>query len=177
MNSIHARPRSDQHEDLAPARKPGIMLVRMQDQEAMRKAQHMRFQLTSDPLEFVAKVVKAASAKQKGHVVLAPHENTDYALSAMMAAATMGAFYATPEDFVKDDKEPRCVMYTGSYKSSKQSFHVAVSAKLAEECPTIPQILRAIAQSPGSYFKFHFLKLWSSRSLSCTTTQNLGGNS
>ena len=66
----------------------------------------------------------------------------------------MGAFYATPEDFMKDDLQPRCVMYTGSYKSSKQSFHVAVSAKLAEECPTIPQILRAIAQSPGSCFKF-----------------------
>ena len=72
-----------------------------------------------------------------------------------MSAATLGAFYATPEGFMKDDKQPLCVMYKGSYKSPKQSFHVAASAKLAEECPTIPQILRAIAQSPGSRFKFY----------------------
>ena len=88
------RPRGEQDEDLAPARKPGIMLVRTQDEEAMRNAQRMQFQLTIDPVDFVANVVKEPAAKQNGHVVLAPNKNTDYALIAILAAATMGAFYA-----------------------------------------------------------------------------------
>ena len=46
-------------------------------------------------------------------------------------------------------------MYTEKYKSSKQSFHVAVSAALAVEFPTLPQLLRAIAQAPGSCFRFY----------------------
>ena len=37
-------------EHLPPVRKSGIMLVRLQDQEARRKAQQLKFQLTSDPI-------------------------------------------------------------------------------------------------------------------------------
>ncbi len=43
------QPRQGRDEHLAPVRKPGIMLVRLQDEEARRKAQQLRFQLTSDP--------------------------------------------------------------------------------------------------------------------------------
>ena len=149
------QPRQGRDEHLAPVRKPGIMLVRLQDNEARRKAQQLRFHLTSDPLEFVAKVAQVPASKQKGHVVLAPPEDTDYSLSAMMAAAIMGGFYATPQDFVKQDESLRGIMYTESYRSSKQSFHVAVSAKLADELPTLPQLLRAIALTPGSCFHFY----------------------
>jgi len=149
------QPRKGRDEHLAPVRKPGIMLVRLQDNEARRKAQQLRFHLTSDPLEFVAKVAQVPASKQKKHVILAPPEDTDYSLSAMMAAAIMGGFYATPQDFVKQDESLRGIMYTESYRSSKQSFHVAVSAKLADELPTLPQLLRAIALTPGSCFNFY----------------------
>ena len=46
-------------------------------------------------------------------------------------------------------------MYPEKYKSSKESFHVAVSAALAAELPTLPELLRAIAVAPGSCFKFY----------------------
>ena len=46
-------------------------------------------------------------------------------------------------------------MYTEKYKSSRQSFHVAVSDALAAELPTLPQLLRSIAQAPGSCFKVY----------------------
>ena len=60
------QPRQGRDEHLAPVRKPGIMLVRLQDEEARRKAQQLRFQLTSDPLDFVAKVVQVPAYMRKG---------------------------------------------------------------------------------------------------------------
>ena len=89
--------------------------MRLQDRKARRKAQQLRFQLTSDPLDFVAKVAKVRASTQQGHVVLAPPVDTDYSLSAMMAAALMGGFYATPKDFVQQDESPRGIMYTEKY--------------------------------------------------------------
>ena len=59
------QPRQGRDEHLAPARKPGIILARLQDEEAMRKAQQLRFQLTSDPLDFVAKVVQVPACMRK----------------------------------------------------------------------------------------------------------------
>ncbi len=116
------RPRQGRDEHLAPVRKPGIMLVRLQDEEARRKAQQLRFQLTSDPLDFVAKVVQVPAYMRKGHVVLAPLVDTDFSLSARIAAALMGGFYTTPQDFLNQDESPRGIMYTEKYKSSKESF-------------------------------------------------------
>ena len=43
--------------------KAGVMLV--QDWDARRKAQLLRFALTSDPLDFVAQVIKVLAAKKK----------------------------------------------------------------------------------------------------------------
>ncbi len=149
-----ARPRQGRDEHLAPVRKPGIMLVRLQDEEAGRKAQQLRFQLTSDPLDFVAKVAQVPVSTRSWHVVLAPLVDTDFSLSARIAAALMGGFYATPQDFLCKGESPRGIMYTEKYKSSKESFHVAVSAALADELPTLPQLLRAIAMAPGSCFMF-----------------------
>ena len=71
----------------------------------------------------------------------------------MIAAALMGCFYATPNDFLSPS--PSGIAYTEKYKSSKQSFHVAVSAALATELPTLPQLLRGIAQAAGSCLHFY----------------------
>jgi hypothetical protein len=60
------QPLQGRDEHLAPVRKPGIMFVRLRDEEARRKAQQLRFQLTSDPLDFVAKVVQVPAYMRKG---------------------------------------------------------------------------------------------------------------
>ena len=41
------------------------------------------------------------------------------------------------------------------YKNPKQNFHVAVSAALAADLPTVPLLLRKIALAPGSCFKYY----------------------
>ena len=141
--------------DQPPARKAGIMLVRLADDEARLKARQLRFSLTMDPLDFVAKVLKVPSSSKKGHVVLASPVDTDFAQSARIAAALLGCFYATPQEFVKDGGSPSGIMYTEKYRNPKHSFHVAVSTALAAELPTLPQLLKAIALAPGSCFKFY----------------------
>ena len=115
------------------------MHVRLKDGEARRTAHQLRFQLTSYPLEFVAKVVLVPASTGKGHVVLAPLADTDYSISATIDAALLGGFYATPHDFINQDEPPRGIMYTEKYKCPKESFHVAVSAALAAELPTLPE--------------------------------------
>jgi hypothetical protein len=137
----------------APTRKAGLMLV--QDWDARRKAQQLRFSLTGDLLDFVAKIIKIPASAKKGHVVLAPFADTDYSLSAVIAAALMGCFYATPTEFLREDESPCGIMYTETYKDPNRSFHVAVSAALAGEMPTLPQLLRAVAMAPGSCFKYY----------------------
>ena len=141
-------------EDLAPARKAGIMLVRFQDVEARLKAQRLRFTVTSDPVDFVAQVARVPASLGKGHVVLAPLDATDYALSSQIAAAVMGGYFATPKDFLNEKGPPLGIMYCEKYKGPS-TYHVAVSPALAEKFPTIQQLLLAIAQAPGSCFKFY----------------------
>ena len=75
----------------------------------------------------------------------------------MIAAAIMGGFYATPQDRLSQDESPRGIMYTETYKRGcishvavSAAFHGAVSAALADELPTLPQLVRAIALAPGS---------------------------
>ena len=132
------------------------MLVRLEDEQARRKGQLWRFQLTSDPLDFVAKVAKIPASCKKGHVVIAPAVDTDFSLSATIAAAFMGCFCTSPRDFLKEGAEPPPgISYNEKCRTAKQSFHVAVSAALAEDFPTLPQLFRAIAQAPRSSFKFH----------------------
>ncbi len=65
----------------------------------------------------------------------------------------MRGFLATPKYFL--DKSPRGIKYIEKYKSSKSNFHVAVSAAIADELPSLPQLLRAISQVPGSCFHFY----------------------
>jgi hypothetical protein len=84
----------------------------LHDEEAGRKAQQLRFQLTSDPLDFVTKVAQVPVSTRSWHVVLAPLVDTDLSLSARIAAALMGGFYTTPLDFLNQDESPRGIMYT-----------------------------------------------------------------
>ncbi len=102
---------------------------------------------------FVAKVVKAPACHRKVHVVLAPLVDTYVSLSARIVAALMGGFSATPQEFLT--RSPRGIMYEEKYRSSKKSFHVAISPALAKELPSLPEILRAISTAPGSCFKFY----------------------
>ena len=68
----------------------GVMLAK--DLDARRKGGKLRFQLMSNPLEFVTKVIQIAKKKQ-GHVVIAPlSETDDWAMSARIAAALLGCF-------------------------------------------------------------------------------------
>ena len=103
-------------------------------------------------MDFVQKVTRAS--QRKGGVVLThPATDTDYALSSAVVAALLGCFCAAPRDF--QEELPKGLQYEEKYKSSKQSFHVAVSAELAEGFPTIPQVLRALAEAPGSCLSFY----------------------
>ena len=65
----------------------------------------------------------------------------------------MGCFFATPPDFLSQDV--RGIRYTEQYKNAKRSCHVAVSAFLANDMPTLQPLLRAIAQAPGSCFNVY----------------------
>ena len=132
--------------------KAGVMLAN--DSDARRKAQLLRFAVTSDPLDFVAQVLKVLAAKKKGHVVIAQLANTDYSLSATIAAALLGCFCAAPKDFLREDETKRGLTYKQAYNNPKRCLHVAVSAALAGDLPTLPLLLRAIAVAPGSFLTY-----------------------
>ena len=143
-------------EDLCALRS-GVMLVRFGDEEARRRAQRLRFELTSGPGEFVRKVAQVPASAGKGHVVLAPLVGiTDYTLSARIAAVIMGGYAAAPEDFIDADKGPTCgIMYREKFKSSATTYHVALTDGIADEFPTLPQLLRAISLAPGSCIRVY----------------------
>ena len=132
----------------------GVLLVRLSDQKACQKAQRMRFQVTSDPVVFVAQIARIPRAQRKGHVVLAPLTSIALSVCGGIAAALMGCFQTTPEDFLS--LSPRGATYRESYSDPAHAFRVDVSARLAEEVPALPGLLRAIAHAPGSRVQFYF---------------------
>ena len=69
------------------------------------------------------------------------------------------SFWNIPNDFVKQGWEPRGITYTEKWKSSKINFHVAVSAALAKDFPTLLSLLRSIAALPSKLFEFLEKKL------------------
>ena len=138
--------------DLEPhVPRPGIMLVREEEEEARRKAKRWNFKcLTSDPVVFVDKVAGTPKSKGKGHVVLAPFVETDFGFCAQIAAGFMGAFFADPKNFVQQGDRPHGVTYKEKCKASPKSLQVAVSAAVEQAFPTLPVLLRHIAEAPGS---------------------------
>ena len=143
--------------DLATAPpRSGIMLVRMRDQEARRKARRLSLKLVRDPLEFLGRLGKqnTKAARERGNVVLVAAADSDFAIAAQIAAAFVGAFFTTPIDFSRQDS-PRGIQYTEKLRSSTTTYHVAVTADLQADLPTLPHLLRSLAQSPSGCVKFY----------------------
>jgi hypothetical protein len=67
---------------LAPARPLGLMLVRLGDQEARRKAQRLRFKMVHDPVDFLASLATQDRHAKKGNVVLGTTADTDFDIAA-----------------------------------------------------------------------------------------------
>ena len=141
---------------LAP--RPGLMLVRLGDQEACRKAHRLRFQLVDDPVDFLGRLAKQnrKAARESGNVVLAATADTatDFGIAAQIAAAFVGAFFTTPLDFARQDS-PRGIHYTEKLRSSTTTYHVAVTADLQADLPTLPHLLRTLAQYPSGCVKLY----------------------
>ena len=137
---------------------PGLMLVRLGDQEARRKAQRLRFQLVHDPVDFLGRLAKQGrkAARESGNVVLAATADTvtDFGIAAQIAAAFTGAFFTTPTDFARQDS-PQGIQYTEKLRSSTTTYHVAATADLQAHLPTLPHLLRTLAQSPSGCVKFY----------------------
>ena len=72
---------------------------------------------------------------------------TDFGVAAKIAAAFTGAFFTTPEDFARQDL-PTGIQYTEKLWSSRTSYHVAATANLQADLPTLPHLLRALARTP-----------------------------
>jgi len=149
------RPPHGRGANLAAARSAGIALVRLADWGAREAAARLRFEVTSDPLDFALKVSRSPVSGNKGHLVIASLVDTDYSISARIAAALLGAFCTTPKDFLVKDGPPAGIQYSEKVKTSTATFRVAVAAGFASEFPTVPLFLRVVAMSPGSCWKFH----------------------
>ncbi len=79
---------------------------------------------------------------------------TDFGIAAQIAAAFTGAFYTTATEFARQDS-PQGVQYTEKLWSSATTYHVAVTAALQDNFPTLHQILRALARAPSGCVKFY----------------------
>ena len=149
---------ADRDADLVTARAPGLMLVRLGCVEARRKAQRLRFHLVNDPVDFLARIAKQDSSgkRKRGNVVLVHTADalTDFGVAAKIAAAFTGAFFTTPDDFARQDL-PKGIQYTEKLWSSRTTYHVAATANLQADLPTLPHLLRALAQTPRGCVKFY----------------------
>ena len=149
---------ADRDADLVTARAPGLMLVRFGSVDARRKAQRLRFHRVNDPVDFIASVAKQSSSgkRAKGNVVLVDTADmqTDFGVAAKIAAAFTGAFFTTPDDFARQDL-PKGIQYTEKLWSSRTTYHIAATASLQADLPTLPHLLRALAQTPRGCVKFY----------------------
>ena len=108
--------------NLAAARSAGIALVRLADGGARDAAVRLRFEVTSDPLDFALKVSRSPVSEKKGHLVIASPVDTDYSISARIAAALLGAFCTMPKDFLVKDGLPPGIQYSDKVKTSTETF-------------------------------------------------------
>ena len=133
----------------------GFLLALPSDRRARRVAQNLGFHILDDPVDFVRKVGAAASRRVgAGHVVLAPVcEDTDYAVCARLCAVCLGAYLADSQAFCR--KRSRGVQYEDLCHTGGAGFKVAVSARLASQMPTLPLLLRALAEVPRGSFAFY----------------------
>ena len=126
------------------------------DRRARRVAQNLGFHILDDPVDFARKVGAMAARKVgAGHVVLAPvSEDTDYAVCARLCAVCLGAYLADSRAFCRKGRS--CgAQYEDLCHGGVQGFKVAVSARLASQMPTLPLLLRALAEVPRGSFAFY----------------------
>ena len=150
---------ADRDADLVAARPPGLMLVHLGFLHALGKATRLRFRVVNDPVDFLAGVAKQQNSnagRRSGNVVLVQtaDADTDFGIAAKIAAAFTGAFFTTPDDFAKGDF-PEGIQYTEKLRSSKATYHVAATASLEAQLPTLPHLLRTLAQTPRVCVKFY----------------------
>ena len=74
---------------------------------------------------------------------------TDFVIAAQIAAAFVGAFFTTPIDFLQ--ALPPGIQYTEKLRSSTTTYHVAVTADLQADLPTLSHL----AQSPSGRVKLY----------------------
>ena len=140
---------------------PGFLLALAGDRPARQVAQRLGFHILDDPIEFARKV-GAAATRRKGHVVVAPvSEDTDYAVCARLCAVCLGAYLADSRSFCR--KRMRGVQYEDLCHTGGAGFKVAVSARLASQMPTLPLLLRALAEVPEHKLGKVFRKAKTSR--------------
>ena len=131
------------------------MLVRRGDKDACLKARRLKFKLVHEPAQFVQRCnqQQKKAAQKTGHVVSAVPA-TDFGIAAQLAGAFVGAYFTSPTNFAKQDL-PRGIQYKEKLWSSTTSYHLAVTAGLQEERPTLPHIMRTLAQSPSSCVHYY----------------------
>ena len=82
------------------------------------------------------------------------HRKNDFGISAQIAAAFTGAFFTTPTDFAQQNS-PQGIQYTEKLRSSTTTYHVAATADLQADLPTLPHLLRTLALAPGGCVKVY----------------------
>ena len=94
--------------------------------------------------------------RKKGNAVLvdAADAVTDFGVAAKIAAAFTGAFIRTPGDFERQDL-PQGIQYTEKLRSSRTTYHVVATANLQADLPTLPHLLRTLAQTPSGCVKLY----------------------
>ena len=99
---------------------------------------------------------ETTAAGRRGNVVLVETADsaTDFGIAAKIAAAFTGAFFTTPTDFVRQDS-PEGIQYTEKLRSSRTKYYLAATANLQTHLPTLPLLLRALAQTPSGCVTFY----------------------
>ena len=109
-------------------------------------------------MDFLARVAKQdrKAARKSGNVVLAATADTvtDFGISAQIAAAFTGAFFTTATGFARQDS-PQGIQYTEKLRSSTTTYHVAVTAGIQAHLPTLPHLLRTLAQTSSGCVKLY----------------------
>ena len=109
-------------------------------------------------MEFLARLAKQdrKAARERGNVVLAATADpvSDFGIAAQIAAAFTGAFFTTPTDFARQHSPPG-IQYTEKLQGSTTTYHVAAAAELQARLPTLPHLLRTLAQTPSGCVKLY----------------------
>ncbi len=133
---------------------PGVVLVATDEVQALSMVRKNGFKHVASPLEFVREVAVAATRRNCGHLVLAEHGRTDYALAARLAAALLGAYLATPADYAANGRQCGTQFLASFNSAHRRQLYIAVSPDMSKDFPTVPLVLLRIAQAAGSRLEF-----------------------